>query len=339
MVVLMRGGPWTLRCRRPWTPTQYDVRLVGSYSGFVGANRRTSLHLERRHGRLSSSLMSSMGWPPRHIATPPALRSFSTITMTTTHLIVEKIPIKAIAIIRFNRPKALNALCNELCTELVDQLKELDKDDTLRAIVVIGVGRSFAAGADIKQMVNYNFVSASREDFLHTWNQIQTIRKPLIAAVNGYALGGGCELTMMCDVVLAASSAKFSQPEILIGTIPGMGGSQRLPRIVGKSRAMEWILTGNQFTAEEACQAGLVSRVVPDESLEETAVQLAEKMARNSLPALIAAKECVNRAYESSLQEGLLYERRIFHSTFARTDRTEGMTAFSEKRQPHWSHE
>eukprot|EP00922_Rhytidocystis_sp_ex-Travisia-forbesii_P008846 GHVS01012932.1.p1 GENE.GHVS01012932.1~~GHVS01012932.1.p1 ORF type:complete len:339 (+),score=49.35 GHVS01012932.1:96-1112(+) len=252
---------------------------------------------------------------------------------------VEEMEDRAVGVVRLNRPKALNALSDELRMELLASLKTLDQNDKVRAIVLTGVGKAFAAGADIKQMLSRDYPQANKMDMLAAWNDIHNIRKPIIAAVNGYALGGGCELCMMCDIIIAAEGAKFGQPEILIGTIPGMGGSQRLARAVGKSRAMEWILTGRQIDAKEACEAGLVSRVVPKESLESEAVKLATQIAQFSLPAITACKECVNRSFESSLQEGLLFERRVFHSTFATEDRTEGMTAFSEKRKPVWKHQ
>eukprot|EP00922_Rhytidocystis_sp_ex-Travisia-forbesii_P008839 GHVS01012925.1.p1 GENE.GHVS01012925.1~~GHVS01012925.1.p1 ORF type:complete len:335 (+),score=69.73 GHVS01012925.1:66-1070(+) len=252
---------------------------------------------------------------------------------------VEEIEDKAVAVVRLNRPKALNALCDELRVELLAALKALDQNDKVRAIVLTGVGKAFAAGADIKQMMSRDYAQANKIDMLAAWSEIQNIRKPIIAAVNGYSLGGGCELSMMCDIIIAAEGAKFGQPEILIGTIPGMGGSQRLTRAVGKSRAMEWILTGKQVDAKEACEAGLVSRVVPKESLEAEAVALAAQIAQYSLPAITACKECVNRSFESSLQEGLLFERRVFHSSFATADRSEGMTAFAAKRKPVWKHQ
>eukprot|EP00922_Rhytidocystis_sp_ex-Travisia-forbesii_P008838 GHVS01012924.1.p1 GENE.GHVS01012924.1~~GHVS01012924.1.p1 ORF type:complete len:340 (+),score=63.23 GHVS01012924.1:164-1183(+) len=268
-------------------------------------------------------------------------RSSSTTSASAegAYVHVEEMEDKAVGVVRLNRPKALNALSDELRKELVASLKALDQNDKVRAIVLTGVGKAFAAGADIKQMLSRDYAQASKQDLLAAWNDIQKIRKPIVAAVNGYALGGGCELSMMCDIIIAADGAKFGQPEILLGTIPGMGGSQRLTRAVGKSRAMEWILTGRQIDAKEACEAGLVSRVVPKESLEAEAVELAAQIAQFSLPAITACKECINRSYESPLQEGLLFERRSFHSTFATADRTEGMTAFAEKRKPIWKHE
>eukprot|EP00921_Rhytidocystis_pertsovi_P026007 GHVQ01041992.1.p1 GENE.GHVQ01041992.1~~GHVQ01041992.1.p1 ORF type:complete len:257 (+),score=35.74 GHVQ01041992.1:248-1018(+) len=211
-------------------------------------------------------------------------------------------------------------------------------DDRVRAVVLTGVGKAFAAGADIKEMLSKDYPTAAKTDMLSAWSVIRHIRKPIVAAVNGYALGGGCELAMMCDIIIASDVAKFGQPEVTIGTVPGMGGSQRLTRAVGKSRAMEWILTGRMIEAKEACDAGLVSRVVSADQLEAEAVKLAETIAQFSSPAVIACKECVNRSFETSLEEGLLFERRAFHSTFATADRTEGMQAFVDKRQPRWTH-
>eukprot|EP00920_Eleutheroschizon_duboscqi_P008809 GHVT01020208.1.p1 GENE.GHVT01020208.1~~GHVT01020208.1.p1 ORF type:complete len:363 (-),score=110.68 GHVT01020208.1:637-1686(-) len=243
------------------------------------------------------------------------------------------------AVIQLNRPEALNALCDGLCVELIAALGRIDADDRIRCLVLTGAGqRAFAAGADVKQMAATTFEAARRVDLLALWNKVQEFRKPLVAAVNGFALGGGCELAMACDIILASDRAKFGQPEILIGTIPGMGGSQRLTRAAGKSRAMEWILTGDQFDAEAARHAGLVSRVVPAEDLLREAQKLAAKIAAFSGPAAMAAKECVNRAYESSLQEGLLFERRAFHSSFATADRAAGMDAFVQKKKATWVH-
>lgn len=254
-------------------------------------------------------------------------------------IIVERKEEQHVAIIRLNRPKALNALRNELCGELCAALVAIDKDTAMHCAVLIGTGdKAFAAGADIKQMKEKDFAAVTQSDLLSTWTTIQSFRKPLIAAVNGYALGGGCELAMMCDIIIASDKAKFGQPEIALGTIPGMGGTQRLTRAVGKSKAMEWILTGRQWTAKEALDAGLISSIVPIEQLEDEATKLAAEIAKFSKPTVAAAKECVNRAFESSLQEGLLFERRLFHSSFATEDRMEGMTAFVEKRQPKWSH-
>jgi len=223
-------------------------------------------------------------------------------------------------------------------TELNATLKDCDHDDSVRAIVLTGSEKAFAAGADIKEMATRDFSDVQKSDMLSSWQNVRLVKKPIIAAVNGFALGGGCELAMMCDIILAGDKAQFGQPEVLIGTVPGAGGSQRLIRAVGKSKAMEWVLTGKRFSAQEAEQAGLVSRIVPADKLVDEAVQLASEIASLSSPVIQIAKECVNRAYESSLNEGLLYELRQFHSTWGLRDREEGMKAFSEKRKPEWNH-
>ncbi|KEP60509.1 UNVERIFIED_CONTAM: enoyl-CoA hydratase/isomerase family protein [Hammondia hammondi] len=257
------------------------------------------------------------------------------------YLIVEKLSdAPAVVIIKINRPNSLNALCLALCDELVQLLEQLDADDSVRCVVLTGVGeKAFAAGADVKEMQRLDFADiVTSGDLLAKWARIHLFRKPIVCAVNAYALGGGCELAMMCDVVIASTQAMFGQPEVRIGTIPGMGGSQRLPRAVGKSLAMEMILTGEPINAERALQAGLISRVVPPSHVVDEAVKIATSISGHSLPILIAAKECVNRAYEMPLQEGLLFERRLFHGTFAYEDRKEGMTAFVEKRTPQWHH-
>ncbi len=217
-------------------------------------------------------------------------------------------------------------------------LLDFDADNNVRSIVLTGSEKAFAGGADIKEMASKDFGQVQQTDMLSTWQNIRNIRKPIVAAVNGFALGGGCELAMMCDIIIAGDKAQFGQPEVLIGTVPGAGGSQRLTRAVGKSKAMEWALTGRRFSAIEAERAGLVSRVVPAEHLLDEAIKLAEEIASLSSPAVQITKECVNRAYESSLAEGLLYERRMFHSTWGLVDRKEGMHAFIEKRKPKWQH-
>ena len=222
--------------------------------------------------------------------------------------------------------------------ELNATLREFDTDDSVRAIVLTGSEKAFAAGADIKEMSSRSFSEVQKVDMLSTWQNVKNIKKPIIAAVNGFALGGGCELAMMCDIIIAGDKAQFGQPEVLIGTVPGGGGSQRLTRAVGKSKAMEWILTGRRFSAIEAEKAGLVSRVVPADKLIDEAIKLAEEIASLSSPVIQIAKESVNRSYESSLNEGLLYELRQFHSTWGLKDRKEGMSAFVEKRKPDWNH-
>ena len=244
-----------------------------------------------------------------------------------------------VGVIRLNRPKALNALCAGLVRELGNALDALEADNDIGAIVLTGNEKAFCAGADIKEMAEKSFVEAYREDFITVdWERLATCRKPVIAAVSGYALGGGCEIAMMCDFILAAENAKFGQPEITIGILPGAGGTQRLTRFVGKSKAMEMILTGRMMDAEEAERAGLVSRILPVDNLLDEAVKTAERIAEMSLPAVMMAKESVNRAYETTLAEGVRFERRLFHAAFSTEDQSEGMAAFVEKRQPHFSH-
>lgn len=222
-----------------------------------------------------------------------------------------------VALVTLNRPKALNALCNGLMTELSQALQQFDKDDKIAAIVLTGSEKAFAAGADIKEMQNNTYAQCIRGNFLSDWTNVARIQKPVIAAVNGYALGGGCELAMMCDIIYAGDKAKFGQPEIAIGTIPGAGGTQRLTRVAGKSKAMEICLTGNMIDAAEAEKIGLVSKVFPAEQLVEKAVQLGEKIGTHSPLIVQLCKEAVNTAYETTLQEGLKFEKRHFHATFA----------------------
>lgn len=244
-----------------------------------------------------------------------------------------------VGLITLNRPKALNALCVALVDELGQAIKDFEQDDDIRALVVTGSEKAFAAGADIKEMADKDFKDVFLEDFItDDWEVLAKCRKPTIAAVAGYALGGGCELAMMADIILAADNAKFGQPEITIGTIPGAGGTQRLTRAIGKSRAMEMVLTGRQLMAEEAAQIGLVSRVVPVDELLDEAVKVASKIAEMSMPTVFLAKEAVNKSYEMSLTEGLMVERRLFHSSFALEDRKEGMAAFREKRSANYRH-
>jgi enoyl-CoA hydratase len=241
----------------------------------------------------------------------------------------------AVGLIRLNRPKALNALCAALIVDLGQALDAFEADDGIGAIVLTGSEKAFAAGADIKEMRDKTYMDVYLSDFITMgWERITTCRKPIIAAVAGYALGGGCEVAMMCDFILAADTARFGQPEITIGTIPGAGGTQRLPRFVGKSKAMEMCLTGRMMDAAEAERCGLVSRVVPTAELVDEALKTAGKIAALSRPVTMMAKESVNRAFETTLAEGLKFERRVFHSTFALEDQKEGMAAFSEKRPP-----
>nr|QBH73206.1 putative cyclohex-1-ene-1-carboxyl-CoA hydratase [Embidopsocus sp. OG7631] len=243
---------------------------------------------------------------------------------------------KSVGLITLNRPKALNALCNQLMTELNQALDTFEKDEKITAVVLTGSEKAFAAGADIKEMKDLTYADCAKGQSLQNWARITQFRKPTIAAVNGYALGGGCELAMMCDIIYAGAKAKFGQPEINIGTIPGSGGTQRLTRVVGKSNAMEICLTGNQFTADEAKAMGLVSKIYAPEELVNKAVELADKISTHSPIIVALCKESVNRAYETTLQEGLFFEKRTFNATFATEDRKEGMTAFAEKRAPQF---
>jgi enoyl-CoA hydratase len=242
-----------------------------------------------------------------------------------------------VGLITLNRPKALNALNAALIADLGKALDAFEADDAIGAIVITGSEKAFAAGADIKEMSSKNYMDVYLTDFItHGWERITTCRKPIVAAVAGYALGGGCEVAMMCDFILAADDAKFGQPEITIGTMPGAGGTQRLPRYVGKSKAMEMCLTGRMMDAAEAERCGLVSRVVPAAELLAEAIKTAEKIAAMSRPIAMLCKESVNRAFETTLGEGVRFERRLFHSTFATEDQKEGMAAFVEKRQPQF---
>lgn len=244
-----------------------------------------------------------------------------------------------VGLITLNRPDALNALNTHLTGELTDALVALDSDDEIGAVVITGSDRAFAAGADIKEMADKSYSDMAAEDFFaNIPNTFASIRKPVIAAVAGYALGGGCELAMSCDFILAADTAKFGQPEIKLGVIPGIGGSQRLTRLVGKSKAMDMMLTGRMMNAEEAERSGLVSRVIPADDLLDTALEVAAGIASLSRPAVAAAKEATNRALETTLAEGILWERRVFHGLFASEDQKEGMAAYIEKREPQWKH-
>ena len=240
-----------------------------------------------------------------------------------------------VGIITLNRPKQLNALNAKLMQELAKALYEFDGDAEVGAIVLTGGDKAFAAGADIAAMRDYSYMDAYMQDYItRDWEHMRRIRKPVIAAVAGYALGGGCEVAMMCDIVIAADNAKFGQPEVNLGVMPGSGGTQRLPRAVGKAKAMDMCLTGRTMDAPEAERAGLVSRVVPADKLMEEALKVADKIAASSLPVVMMIKESVNRAFETALSEGVLFERRLFHSQFALEDQKEGMAAFLEKRKP-----
>ncbi len=244
-----------------------------------------------------------------------------------------------VGIVTLNRPKALNALSSPLIAELETALGDLEADDDIGAIVLTGGEKAFAAGADIKEMAPRSYMDVYKADFITVgWECVAKCRKPVIAAVAGYALGGGCEIAMMCDFFLAADTAKFGQPEITIGTMPGTGGTQRLTRFVGKSKAMEMCLTGRMMDAEEAERAGLVSRILPAADLMEEAMKVADRIASMSQPMTMMVKESVNRAYETTLAEGVRFERRLFHSTFASEDQKEGMAAFVDKRHPEFKH-
>jgi enoyl-CoA hydratase len=240
-----------------------------------------------------------------------------------------------VGLITLSRPKQMNALNDALMDELAEALSAFDADDAVGAIVITGSDKAFAAGADIGAMKDYGFVDVYKGNFVtRNWERLRTVRKPVIAAVAGFALGGGCELAMMCDIVIAADSARFGQPEIRLGVIPGAGGTQRLPRSIGKAKAMDLVLTGRMMDAAEAERSGLVARVVPAEKLLEEALAAAAQIAEFSLASVMAAKECVNRAYEAPLAEGILFERRTFHALFGTEDQKEGMAAFLEKRKP-----
>jgi len=244
-----------------------------------------------------------------------------------------------VGLVRLNRPQQLNALNATLMQELAQALLAFDADDGIGAIVLTGSDKAFAAGADIAQMRDWDFTDVYLGDYItRDWEQLGRVRKPVIAAVAGWALGGGCELAMMCDIVIAADSAKFGQPEIKLGILPGAGGTQRLPRAVGKAKAMDLCLTGRTMDAAEAERAGLVARVVPAERLFEEALAVAEAIAAQSLPAVMMVKEAVNRAFETPLAEGLRFERRLFHAAFALADKREGMSAFLAKRKPVFRH-
>ena len=242
-----------------------------------------------------------------------------------------------VGLITLNRPDALNALNSTLVDELSHALDTFEADPAIGAMVITGSNKAFAAGADIKEMQSKFFIDVYMEDFItRNWERVTTCRKPVIAAVAGYALGGGCELAMMCDFILAGDNAKFGQPEINLGVMPGAGGTQRLTRFVGKSKAMEMVLTARMMDAEEAERSGLVSRVVPADELVDEAVKVADRIAELSRPSVMMAKEAVNKAYETTLREGVMFERRIFHANFATEDKQEGMAAFVEKRKPQF---
>jgi enoyl-CoA hydratase len=244
-----------------------------------------------------------------------------------------------VGLITLNRPKQMNALNDALMDELGAALAGFEADAGVGVIVITGSEKAFAAGADIGAMKDLDYMDVYKGDFVtRNWERLRTVRKPVIAAVSGFALGGGCELAMMCDIVIAAETARFGQPEIKLAVVPGAGGTQRLPRAIGKAKAMDLVLTGRLMDAAEAERCGLVARVVPAAKLLEEALATASQIAEYSLPSVMAAKECVNRAYEAPLSEGILFERRAFHALFATEDRKEGMAAFVEKRKPAFKH-
>jgi enoyl-CoA hydratase len=244
-----------------------------------------------------------------------------------------------VGLITLNRPKQLNALNDALMDELENALTDYDRDDAIGAIVLLGSEKAFAAGADVSAMKDWSYMDVYKTNFItRNWESLRSVRKPVIAAVAGVALGGGCELAMMCDIVIAADNAKFGQPEIKLGIIPGAGGTQRLPRAIGKSKAMDLVLTGRTMDAQEAERAGLVARIVAPDKLHDEAMAVAASICAYSLPAVMMAKEAVNRAYEGSLSEGILFERRNFHALFATEDQKEGMQAFLDKRKPAFRH-
>jgi enoyl-CoA hydratase len=257
--------------------------------------------------------------------------------MEYEHILVEN-PVSGVGLIRFNRPKALNALNSKLVHEMFDAMLVFERDDSIGAIVLTGSEKAFAAGADIKEMVGRSYVDMMTGDQLTDWSTFNKISKPVIAAVSGFALGGGCEIAMACDMIVASETAVFGQPEILLGILPGAGGTQRLIRAVGKATAMEIILTDRRLSAQEALQYGLVNRVTPADQYLDEAIKLGEKVASLSRVAIRLAKDAVNRAYDLPLQEGLNYEKRNFYLTFGTEDKTEGMTAFVEKRAAQWKH-
>ena len=242
-----------------------------------------------------------------------------------------------IMIVTINRPKTLNALNSKIAEETIYALQEADKNDKIGCMIITGSEKAFAAGADIKEMREHSFAEMYQLNWFAEWDQISQIRKPIIAAVSGYALGGGCEIALMCDIIIASKTAVFGQPEISLGIMPGIGGSQRLTRIIGKSKAMEMCLTGRLMDAEEAEKVGLVARIVSNENLMEEAKNTAKKIASFSKPAVQMLKESINRSYETSLSEGIRFERRSFHALFSTTDQKEGMLAFVEKREPNFT--
>jgi enoyl-CoA hydratase len=299
------------------------VHLLGGGAGLQGAVAYTCRN--RRHSRRAPSSISCAATKE----TGGTGMAYETILVETHGRVL---------LVTLNRPQALNALNTQIAAELIDAVVSADAAPEVGCIVITGSAKAFAAGADIKEMQDRTYSEMYRADWFGQWERFTAVRKPIIAAVAGFALGGGCELAMMCDFILAADTAKFGQPEIKLGVIPGIGGSQRLTRFVGKSKAMEMCLTGRMMDAQEAHQSGLVSRIVPAAELVDEALKTAEAIASFSLPAVMMAKEAINRSYETSLTEGVRFERRLFHSMFGTPDQREGMAAFIEKRTPAFKH-
>lgn len=318
--------------------------------GINNVNARECAHearnlCERKWNQTGSNAMSWMRAARMHKDAAQSSSASGMSAMTyfqnkaSYECITASVTSEGVGVVTLSRPKQLNALNETVMREVVDAVQRMDADNGVGAVVLTGDGdKAFAAGADIKEMANVTAAEAVQRQMLSTWEELGRVRIPLVAAVNGYALGGGCELAMMCDIIIASDKASFGQPEILLGTTPGMGGSQRLTKLVGKSKAMDMVLTGRRMAADEAERAGLASRVVPHEKLMESALEIGTQIAGMSRPAAAACKECVNVALESSLAEGLRYERRSFWATFATHDQKEGMSAFMEKRKPAFKH-
>src|SRR5438105_2968558 len=296
----------------------------------VGRRGRAALYRPWPRDR---KLMPRRHWTARMIARGPLPGSGAMKSGEYSNILVERRG--AVGIVTLNRPQALNALNAELIAEVGAAFDDLEGDAAIGAIVLTGNEKAFAAGADIKEMAEKTYMQAYAEDFItRGWERVAQCRKPVVAAVGGFALGGGCEVAMMCDIVIAGENARFGQPEINLGTMPGAGGTQRLPRFIGKAKAMDLCLTGRMMDAAEAERAGLVSRIVPADKLLEEAIAVAERISQLSRPIAMMVKEAVNRAFETTLAEGVRFERRLFHSTFATEDQKEGMAAFVAKRQP-----
>ncbi|KAI0218131.1 Enoyl-CoA hydratase, mitochondrial [Lamellibrachia satsuma] len=270
---------------------------------------------------------------PSHVRNGALMRLLSTGRQYEYLIVETKGDKNNVGLIQLSRPKALNALCAGLMRELGQVLNDMESDPNIGCVIVTGSGKAFAAGADIKEMEKKKFSDVYSSSFLGNWSRLAEMKKPVIAAVNGYALGGGCEVAMMCDIIYASEQAQFGQPEILLGTIPGAGGTQRLTAAIGKSKTMELVLTGNKMSAQDAEKAGLVSKVFPQDQLVDEAIKTAEKIAGLSRIIVAMAKEAINTSFETTLHEGLHFEKRTFHQTFATNDQKEGMSAFVEKRE------